>query len=169
MDTKTTSERGGGQSHCILPAGSLPCSGAEDTLRSWERTPMRSPEARCCPSGLTLRVLMPALLWSACGPSELEDPVFSELLPVTVSLSGSKRPETLSSIRMVLSEEQERNDPGGRRTSPPSPPFPTPSGVLQVSHVPNVNAVVVVDARQPAVRGVVGHRHRVRIPSLWTG
>lgn len=58
---------------------------------------MRSPDARCCPSGLTLRVLMPALLWSACCPSEPDGPAFSAapLDPLVISVSRS--PFTLSS------------------------------------------------------------------------
>lgn len=41
-----------------------------------------------------------------------------------------------------------------------------PAGVSEVSDVPHINTVVVVDARQPAVGRVVGHRHRVRVTSL---
>lgn len=44
--------------------------------------------------------------------------------------------------------------------------FSCPAGVTEVSDVPHVNTVVVVDARQPAVGGVVGHRHCVRVTSL---
>ena len=61
------------------------------------RTPMRSPEARCCPSGLTPRDRMPALLWSVCCPSEPSAPPFSALPPVPATLSVSRRLVSLSS------------------------------------------------------------------------
>lgn len=44
--------------------------------------------------------------------------------------------------------------------------FSCPAGVSQVSNVPNINTVVVVDTGQPAVCGVIGHGYRVRVPSL---
>ena len=44
--------------------------------------------------------------------------------------------------------------------------FPCPAGVPEVSNIPNINTVVVVDTGQPAVGGVIGHRHRVRVSSL---
>lgn len=41
--------------------------------------------------------------------------------------------------------------------------LPGPAGVTHVPHIPHVNTVVVVDARQPAVGGVIGHCHSVRV------
>lgn len=69
----------------------------------------------------------------------------------------------------ILREEEESSDlqaphTGGvvqRRVQ-----LPGPAGVTQVPHVPHVNAVVVVDAGQPAVGGVVGHRHSVGVTGL---
>lgn len=45
--------------------------------------------------------------------------------------------------------------------------LPRPARVPQLPHIPHVHAVVVVDAGQPAAGGVIGHRHRVRVTSLW--
>lgn len=45
--------------------------------------------------------------------------------------------------------------------------LPNSAEVRDVSDVPHVNAVVAVDAGQPAVRGVVGHSHGVGIAAPW--
>lgn len=39
--------------------------------------------------------------------------------------------------------------------------LPHPAQLAQLAHVPHVDAVVAVDAGQPAVGGVVAQRHRV--------
>lgn len=42
-----------------------------------------------------------------------------------------------------------------------------PAEVRDVPNVPHVNAVVAVDAGQPAVGGVIGHGHGVGVAAPW--
>lgn len=48
------------------------------------------------------------------------------------------------------------------------PRSPGVAGVTQVTHIPHVHTVVIIDAGQPAVGGVVGHCHSVRVTGLRT-
>lgn len=113
--------------------------------------------------------------------------------------------------RMVLSDEQDRKEPGPAPLPAPPPPsgytcgtdrggcliweevamngrnrcgsnlhaphtgrvvqggveLSNPAEVRDVPDVPHVNAVVAVDAGQPAVGGVIGHRHGVGVTAPW--
>ena len=44
--------------------------------------------------------------------------------------------------------------------------FPCPAEILKVSDIPDINTVIIVDARQPAIGGVICHSHSVRVRRL---
>lgn len=69
---------------------------------------------------------------------------------------------------MIKTSGQHLQAPDAGRVVQRRVQLPRSPGVTQVTHVPHVHTVVIIDAGQPAVGGVVGHRHSVGVTGLRT-